>query len=58
MPRILEMKTKNGELWVKVGNMDNMPSPIHLWTDEETKAFRLHCRAEFFREIEEKVSIS
>lgn len=54
MPQILEMKTENGQLWVRV-DITKEKSPVHLWTDEEAKAYWRRGRAELLEEIREKV---
>ena len=39
MPRILEMKEENGELWVRVSPLKSGES-VRLWTEYERKAAR------------------
>jgi hypothetical protein len=56
MPRILEMRNEKGQLWVRVGDIGNMESPVHLWTDQETEDFKRQCRRDVLREIEEKIT--
>lgn len=35
MPRILEIKEIDGEVWVRVGKIEDNQSPVSLWTNEE-----------------------
>jgi hypothetical protein len=37
MPRILELKDIDGELWVRLGEPGDFPSGVALWTPEEQK---------------------
>jgi len=38
MPRILEIKEIENELWVRVGKPGDFPSGVSLWTTEEERA--------------------
>lgn len=38
MPKILEIKDMDGELWVRVGKPGEFESGIALWTPEEQQA--------------------
>lgn len=58
MPRILEMKAEKGELWVRVGMIESMSSPVHLWTDAEREDYRRRCRQEILDEIQEKIGVN
>jgi len=42
MPKILEMKEIDGEVWVRVGKPPDFPSGVALWTpDEQSRLKRL-----------------
>lgn len=40
MPRILEVRDIDGELWVRVGKPEDFLSGVTLWTLTEKKDFR------------------
>ena len=47
MPKILELKEIDSELWVRIGTVGDFPSGISLWTpDEEQRVKWLATRDE------------
>lgn len=39
MPKAMELKEIDGELWARVGKPGEFPSGVAMWTPEECKAF-------------------
>ncbi len=47
MPKILELKVIDSELWVRIGEVGDFPSGIALWTpDEQQQVKKLATRDE------------
>ncbi len=40
MPKILELKEIDLELWVRIGTVDDFPSGIALWTPDEQQRIK------------------
>lgn len=47
MPRILELKEIDGHLWAKLPTPVEMPSSVHLWTEDETKQAKISAIHDF-----------
>lgn len=57
MPRILELDMIDGELWCRVGKLDDLPSGVTLWTPDEKDA-ALQAAADDALERAEKAVIN
>ena len=54
MPRIMQIKEIDGELWARVDiDTDADVSPIHLWTDQEARDAKDAAVRDAFRMLAE-----